>query len=402
MSNPFSRTTGTAGRLYRKTGRSVAGLVIALSILFARALAGDELSSLPQLKSYTAEHATSSDPTGGNDDGNWKHPIKPGEQRTIADLAGPGIITHIWITIATPEEYHLKKIVLRAYWDNDPLPALESPIGDFFGLGLGKYFTYESGPLSVGSQKALNCYFPMPFRKSARITITNEGSQPVSAFYYNIDWQKHERVPEDLAYFYAEYRQAVPNQGWTNDWNSNSDDRVDHALNQDGARNYVMFETEGRGHYVGVTLSILQNQGDWWGEGDEMMFIDDRAKPRIIGTGSEDYFLGAWCYGGCGISPFGSAQPTFAFQRYGNPLNGGDNRGAEWMVYRFHTDNPVPFNRYFKLSIEHGHANHRSDNFYTVSYWYQQEPHKLRHPLPAVNDRIPHMVNVAGPTMGRH
>jgi hypothetical protein len=162
-----------------------------------------------------------------------------------------------------------------------------------------------------------------------------------------------------------------------------------------------MFEAEGPGHYVGVTQSILQNQGDWWGEGDDMMFIDDDKTPHILGTGSEDYYLGAWCFGNCGINPFGSNHPTFAFQRYGNPVNGGDDRGAKWTLYRFHTDSPVPFQKYFKMTIEHGHANHRSDNFYTVAYWYQKGQHKLRKPLPPVEDRIPKMVNTGGPTMGK-
>ncbi|MBX5497219.1 MAG: DUF2961 domain-containing protein [Bryobacteraceae bacterium] len=376
-------------------------LATALILLTAGAACPGDLSSLPFLKTYTAERASSMDKTGANDDGNWKNPIKPGEQRTIAQLEGPGIITHMWFTISTPERYHLKKIVLRMFWDDDPLPAVETPIGDFFGLGLGEYFLYESGPLSVGSQKALNCYFPMPFRKSARITITNEGQQNISAFYYNIDWQKHKSLPEDIAYFYAEYRQAVPNDGWTSDWKQNGDAKVNNAQNKDGKGNYVMFEAEGRGHYVGVTHSILQNQGDWWGEGDEMMYIDDRETPRIVGTGSEDYYLGAWCYGNCGISPFGSTYPTFAYKNYGNPVNGGDHRGARWMVYRFHTDSPIPFQKYFRMTIEHGHANHRSDNFYTVAYWYQQGPHKLRKPLPPVEERIPRMVNVEGPTMGK-
>jgi hypothetical protein len=370
-------------------------------MLIPNSLGAEDLSSLPFQKLYTQERASSADPSGGNDDGNWKDPIKPGEQRTIAQLAGPGILTHMWFTIATGERHHLKKIVLRMFWDDDPNPAVESPIGDFFGLGLGEYYLYESGPLSVGSQKALNCYFPMPFRKSARITITNEGSEPITAFYYNLDWQKHQSLPENMFYFYAEYRQAQPNRGWTNDWKLNGDKRVNDKPNKDGAGNYVMFEGEGPGHYVGVTQSILQNQGDWWGEGDDMMFIDDTTTPHIIGTGSEDYYLGAWCYGNCGINPFGTTKPTFAFQHYGNPLNGGDNRGAGWSVYRFHTDSPVPFQKYFKMSIEHGHANHRSDNFYTVAYWYQKGPHTHRNPLPPVQERIPRMVNTEGPTMGK-
>ena len=275
----------------------------ALSVACACACAAEDLSSLPFQKNYVQRRATSSDPTGGNDDGNSKHPIKPGEERTIAQLSGPGIITHIWFTVADSESYSLKRIVLRMFWDDDPLPAVETPLGDFFGLGLGQYFVYQSAPLSVGSQKALNCFFPMPFRKAARITVKNEGQENISAFYYNIDWQQHQSLPSDMLYFYAEYRQAQPNHGTTDDWKSNGDPKVNDVKNKDGRDNYVMFEAEGPGHYVGVTLSILQNQGDWWGEGDEMMFIDDRQTPAITGTGSEDYFLGAWGYGGADRLP---------------------------------------------------------------------------------------------------
>lgn len=361
----------------------------------------DGLDNLYKLKTYTQKHITSTDPAGANDDGNWKNSIKPGETRVIGDVDGPGIITHMWFTIATGEHYHLKKIVLRAYWDDDPLPAIEAPIGDFFGLGLGQYFSYESAVLSVGSQKALNSYFPMPFRKHAKITITNEGNDPIGAFYYNIDWQKHDSLPDDTAYFYAEYRQATPTPGTTKEWHTNGEPAINDLVNTDGKDNYVMVETEGRGHFVGVTHSILQNQGDWWGEGDEMIFVDNRTSPTQIGTGSEDYYLGAWCYGGCGISPFGTSKPTFDYQLYGNPMNGGDNRGAEWMVYRFHVDSPIPFNEYFKFTMEHGHANHRSDNWYTTAYWYQTGSHKLRKPLPPVAERIPEMKNTDGPTIGK-
>lgn len=372
------------------------------AVLFAIApLMSQDLATLPLLKDYTQERISSFNREGNNQDGNQSHPIQSGETRIIGGVQGPGIITHMWFAFPSAEIYHLKKYVLRMYWDGDPLPAVETPLGDFFGLGLGEYYTWESGPLSVGSQKALNCFFPMPFRKSAKITLTNEGEQPLRAFYYNIDWQKHAKLADDLAYFYAEYRQAVPNKGWTDDWKLNSDPKILAKLNPNGKYNYVFFETEGRGHYAGVTLSVLQNQGDWWGEGDEMMFIDDATKPHINGTGSEDYFLGAWCFGGCGLSFFGDSHPTFQGQRYGNPVNGGDMRGAKWSLYRFHTDSPIPFRKYFKMTIEHGHANHRSDNFYSVAYWYQVGPHRNRPPLPPVQDRIPRMINTGGPTVGK-
>jgi hypothetical protein len=375
--------------------------ILVLITLACGLLPADDLSSLPYLKNYKSERISSYDRNGANDDGGRGNQIKPGETRTIGDVQGPGVITHMWFTIATAEHYHLKKIVLRMYWDGDSLPAVEAPIGDFFGLGLGEYFVYESGPLSIGSQKALNSYFPMPFRKSARITVTNEGTLPIGSFYYNLDWQKHRSLPDDTAYFYAEYRQATPTPGWSADWKANSESKVNAKPNLDGKGNYVIVETEGKGHFVGVTHSILQNQGDWWGEGDEMIFIDDRNKPYITGTGSEDYYLGAWCYGGCGISPFGTSHPTFAHRQYGNPINGGDARGSKWIVYRFHLDSPIPFDKYFKMTIEHGHANHRSDNFYTVAFWYQVGPHKLRKPLPPVEQRLPQMMNVEGPTVGK-
>ena len=360
-----------------------------------------ELSTLPVLRTYSNHRVSSHDRTGANDDGNWQNPIRAGETWTIAEIDGPAIISHIWITISTPESYHQKKIVLRMFWDGEATPSVEAPIGDFFGLGFGEYFLYESAVLSVGSQRALNTFFPMPFRRSARLTVTNEGDETVSAFYYNIDYERHERLPDDIGYFHAQYRQGTPTPGWTTDWALNGDDLVNEHRNPEGADNYVRLDATGRGHYVGVPHSILQNQGDWWGEGDEMILIDDDTTPRIISTGLEDYYLGAWCYGGCGISPFGNARPTFAFQRYGNPVNGGDDRGAKWMVYRLHTESPVVFHDSIKVTIEHGHGNHRADNFYTVAYWYQTEPHGAFPELPVVADRIPRQFETGGRTMGK-
>ncbi|WP_205512845.1 glycoside hydrolase family 172 protein [Longitalea arenae] len=354
-----------------------------------------------QFRDYSSQRISSYDTSGANDDGNWKNKIKPGETRTIGNVTGPGIIKHMWFTIASNETNHLKKIVLRIYWEGNSTPSVEAPIGDFFGLGLAKYFLYESKYLSVGSQRALNCYFPMPFRRSAKITITNEGEHAIDAFYYNIDWEKHASLPQNMTYFHAQYRQAIPTDGWSADWKQNGDEKINNKQNKNGEGNYVILEARGKGFFLGVTHSIVQNQGDWWGEGDEMIFIDGDKNPAIHGTGAEDYYLGAWCYGGCGINPFGNNQPTFSYSGYGNPRNGGDNRGAEWTVYRFHSESPIVFNKSIKMTIEHGHANHRSDNYYTVAYWYQTEPHGPFPALPAVKDRIPRMVNTEGPTNGK-
>jgi hypothetical protein len=355
--------------------------------------ARSELDDLAQFRAYKSHRISSHDASGANDDGQRKDPIKAGATRVLADIEGVGIIKHMWFTIDSPEQFHLKSIVLRMYWDGEATPSVEVPIGDFFGLGLGEYFLYESTPLSVGSQRALNCYFPMPYSKGARITVTNEGKEPVRAFYYNFDYEEHERPPADLARFHAQYRQMAPNPGWTRDWMSNGDPKVSDKPNLKGEGNYVILEASGRGHFVGVTHSILQNQADWWGEGDDMMFIDGERTPSIIGTGAEDYYLGAWCYGGCG----GKTRPTFAYQRYGNPQNGGDDRNAKWMVYRYHLESPVAFTKSIKVTIESGHANHRSDNYYTVAYWYQSEPHRSFPALPKVEDRIPRLQATGGP-----
>jgi hypothetical protein len=384
--------------------KNLTQMIIAALLLIPAVMTAQHVSpegEIWQLRDYSNERISSYDRTGANDDGNWKNKIQPGETRTIGEVDGPGIIKHIWFTIASSEHYHLKKIVLRIFWDDEKTPSVETPVGDFFGLGLGQYFLYESRYLSVGSQRALNAYFPMPFRKSATITITNEGEQAINAFYYNIDWEKHVSLPEDVAYFHAQYRQETPTDGWTDEWNLNADPRINNHENPTGEGNYVIMEAEGKGHFLGVTHSIVQNQGDWWGEGDEMIFIDGAEEPQIQGTGAEDYYLGAWCYGGCGINPFGHAKPTFAYADYGNPLNGGDNRGAEWMVYRYHTESPVVFNKSIKMTIEHGHANHRSDNYYTVGFWYQTEPHKTFPEFPPVEERIPNLVNTEGPTIGK-
>ncbi|MBV9764286.1 MAG: DUF2961 domain-containing protein, partial [Acidobacteriaceae bacterium] len=191
-------------------------------------------------QTYTPHRVSSSDPTGANADFTR---VGPGDTLTLLDADGPGTISHIWFTIADIEPYHLKRIVFRAYWDGENTPSVETPIGDFFGLGLGEYYRWESELLSVGSDKSLNSFFPMPFAHHARITITNEGKQPIGSFYYNIDYRTYsESLPAGTLYFHAEYRQAQPNHGWTNDWSSNQTPRVDKKSNLSGEDNYVWME----------------------------------------------------------------------------------------------------------------------------------------------------------------
>jgi hypothetical protein len=324
------------------------------------------LSDLPRLHDYVLKRSSSYDRSGGNDDFRRVH---PGQTITVLDENGPGQISHIWFTIADDEQYHLKRIVLRMYWDNESTPSVEAPIGDFFDLGNGDYFLYQSIPLAVGADKALNCFLPMPFQKHARITVTNEGSQGIDALYWNIDWRALvSPLPKDTAYFHAQYRQATPNTAIAG-----------AKTNLDGKNNYVWMEATGRGQFVGVTMSVIENADGWWGEGDDMFFVDGEKLPSINGTGTEDYFLGAWDFGG----------KAFGYGLFGAPVVGPEKKGSKWSVYRFHLDSPITFTKSLRATIEHGHANDRSDNFYSVAYWYQIEPHAPFPKLPPVEKRLP-------------
>ena len=239
-------------------------------------------------QNYKSLKESSHDPTGGNHDF-WT--IKAGDTKVIFNQQGPGAITHIWFTIAARTVYHLKELVLRAYWDGSEKPSIETPIGDFFGLNLGDYVHFESQYIACSPGKSLNCYFVMPYQKSARLTVTNEGAADVGSFYSNIDFAGMPQLPSDALYFHAQYRQATPHAAVApvNGQTPN---------NPDGKKNHVYCETHGRGHLMGVTLGVVQNAENWMGEGDDMIFVDDEALPVIIGTGSEDYFLGSWNFGG--------------------------------------------------------------------------------------------------------
>jgi hypothetical protein len=338
-----------------------------------------------QQQTYTLHRSSSSDVTGANADART---VMPGQTMTVLDADGPGMVSHIWFTLDDPEPYALKRIVLRMYWDGETEPSVETPIGDFFGLGNGVYYEWQSAVLSAGADKSLNSYFPMPFARHARITVTNEGREPLAHLYWNIDYRENaEPLRPGTLYFHAQYRQAQPNHGWTNDWRQNGDPLVNDRRNLDGKDNYVWMEAKGHGQFVGVTMSVLQNQDGWWGEGDDMFFIDNPEKPAINGTGSEDYFLGAWDFRA------GSMDDAL----HGAPMVGKELAGERWSVYRFHLDSPIPFKNYFKATIEHGHANHRSDNYYSVAYWYQAEPHMAFPPLPSVEQRLPAIQCVGGP-----
>lgn len=332
----------------------------------------DYLPAYARAQNYQSLKQSSYDRTGGNSDA-W--PIPAGGTKEVFNANGPGVITHIWFTIAARSSNHLKEIVLRGYWDGNEKPSVETPIGDFFGLNLGQYVNYQSAYLACSPGMSLNCYFSMPYRKSARFTVSNESKSEIGAFYSNIDYQTVPALPANVLYFHAQYRQSAPCVATTG---------ADAKLNLNGQLNYVYGQARGRGHLMGVTLGVLQNADGWWGEGDEMIFIDDDSKPVINGTGSEDYFLGSWDFGGRdGAVPF-------AHMQYGAPLIvSAERTGGRYCCYRWHGDNPVTFQRSMKHTMEHGHANDRHDNFFSCCYWYQTEPFTDFPALPEAAARIP-------------
>jgi len=344
----------------------------------------EELFAQARLRSYKARRSSSWDRTGGNGDAVG---VEPGKSATILEVSGAGVVTHLWFTISSSDPHHLKNLVLRAWWDGEASPSIEAPIGDFFGLGLGEYFVYQSALLAVASVKALNSYFQMPFAKGAKMTVTNEGAIKTDSLYFAVDYVTMAEIPADLGRFHAQYRQAAPCKGIVDNWQVNWDKSVNDLKNLDGKDNYVFLEAAGRGHFVGVTHAVLQNQEGWFGEGDDMIFIDGDTLPTIQGTGTEDYYNGAWDF---------ASQP-FAFEHNGAPLIRNDEKlGGRYCLYRWHTESPIPFEKSIRVTIEHGHGNSRSDDFYSVAYWYQTEPHAQFPALPAPADRLPRVFRVGG------
>ena len=345
------------------------------------------LSDLPRLRDVRRRRASSYDTSGGNSDF-WL--LQPGETRTLTEIDGPGCVKHLWVTLASREEAYPRRSVLRMYWDGAETPCVEVPTGDFFGIGHGLMKEFWSLPLTMSPQdgRAFNCFFPMPFGSGARIDLCNEGERRLVAFFY-VDYEEYDEPQSDLGRFHAQWRRQNPTDGWGDDDRRFPDDaghrgEVWGTPNLDGSGNYVILEAEGRGHYVGCNLNIdcfRRAKNDWYGEGDDMIFIDGDTTPTLHGTGTEDYFNTAW-----------SPRKEFCSPYHGLPLTSGTE---EWpykgkhSMYRFHIEDPVYFQRSIRVSIEHGHANNLSNDYSSTAYWYQTEPHAAFPPLPPVGERLP-------------
>ena len=340
-------------------------VVVSINVVSAQKLL-PSLDGLPILKDYEAMRSSSSAPDWKNNNMDFRR-IEPGQTISMADLKGPGRIAHIWITMDSREKFFGKKIVIKMYWDGEKNPSVESPINDFFCEGHGLEYNVNSLPFRVTAEgTARNCYFPMPFAKSARIEVTNEGKERFNYFYWYVDWQKLDSLAPNSAYFHAKYRQEYPCK-------KSSD--------------YLILFARGIGHYVGCNLSVRQHEPSWWGEGDDRFYIDGETEPRLRGTGTEDYFCDAW--------GFRQADGLF----YGCPLMEGMETLNRTTVYRFHIQDPVPFKKSLKVTIEHKGAHlkpdgkmdgfgERADDFSSVAYWYQTEPHVVFSEMPTVEKRM--------------
>lgn len=316
---------------------------------------------------------------------NWDNfNVPPGATHILLDTKGPGVITHIWITFLGPEPQdwaaqgsaNHQELMLRMFWDGNPRPAVESPVGDFFANCFGERREVISLPVIVEEGDSYNCFWRMPFLESARIEIENQSSKPLSLLYYNIDWILLESLPKNTPYFYAQYRQEYPARS---------------------GQDYVLLETTGKGHYVGTVLGVRMRSPAWFGEGDEKIYIDGETTPSIWGTGTEDYFLSAW-----GLQ-------TASTPYFGVPFFDSRTIGGHVSSYRWHLNDPIVFNSGIKVTLEHmgwmsedenpeyqaTSWNEREDDYASVAFWYQTGHPTFGERAPGADERrLPSLARV--------
>lgn len=346
--------------------------------------------SMMYVTNSRTKRCSSWDQTGKNQDC-WI--IPKGETRVLAEIQGPGKITHIWMTQGCGDTEHLRKVLLKIYWDDETEPSVLVPLGDFFCLGHGMVNSFQSffftastaveNKNQFGRFVALNCYLPMPFQKAARVELVNETDAEYIQYFY-IDYELMDTAfPSDIAYFHASFRRENPTAGWGHEIAANAAP-VNEIANLSDQNNYLLLEAQGEGHVVGFNLSVtnlqhylcLPHVRTWWGEGDDMFFIDGESwPPSLHGTGSEDFLNQAF-----------GMQPN-AFLYNGSSIYEQETEGYQ-TSYIFYPTNPVRFRKSIRVSIEHGHGNHLANDYSSVAYWYQKEPHRPFGILPVLQ-RLP-------------
>lgn len=290
--------------------------------------------------------------------------LPKGQTVTLADIAGPGVIQHIWMTVDTKA---YRDCVLRFYWDGEDSPSIESPLGDFYTTAHGVRYKVNSLMVAVNPSGGFNSYWPMPFRKHARITVENQAAENIDGFFYQITYAL-EPVPASAAYLHAQWRRSMTAR-----------EHPEHVL-LDGVA--------GQGQYVGTFLAWNQLSNGWWGEGEVKFYIDgDKGNPTINGTGTEDYFGGAWGFGDKS-EPFTSLYSGYPY--YGNE----PGQIPRHSLYRWHVLDPIRFTKDLRVTIQalgwwpNGKFQPLTDDIASVAYWYQTEPHKPFPILPARTARF--------------
>ena len=357
--------------------RTSALLLVCLAAPAAAAAQGGGLADLTRIRPGVSRAVSSSDPDF-NSNLDRRTYIQPGETMVLADLRGPAVIEHIWLTFAEARPSWLEangaaapdELVLRMYWDDAEQPAVEAPLGDFFAAGFGLQREVRSMPIQVEGGDGYNAFWQMPFARHGLVTVTNEGARRARSFYYQIDYTAMDALPEGTAYFNARYRHAFPEQ-----------------LGKD----YLVLETEGRGHYVGTVMSVQARSPYWFGEGDARIYVDGDTLPSIQGTGTEDYFLSAWGLDRHSWPYFGCTVLT----------DDPSNLGMRATMYRWHIDDPIRFAKSLRFEFEHtgwmsadetetgavdGHVP-RQDDIATVAFWYQEGPAPRGAAFPSLAER---------------
>ncbi len=370
--------------------RAAAGLLAAVALAACRPAPGvpDDVRAQAALQpGVRTARASSWDRTGGNRDCT---PIDAGATLELARVDGAGAIRHLYIGTTTPGGAWHRELVLRMYWDGGRAPCVEVPFGDFFLTAWEAYVkpvqtamvVVNPGMAGLGSY-GYHAYFAMPFAAGARVTVENQGKRRSHQLCYQVEYETYASpLPADLGRFHAQWRRATTSAAAVPAEYRNQVQWP--GRNRDGARNYAILEAEGAGHLAGLHLAIDNAQAGWYGEGDEMIFVDGEPwPPRYHGTGTEEIFGG-------GATP--NAPYTSPYSGYLVAENrGGKNFAGKSAMYRWYAREPVRFSKSILWTVEHGHANNFENDYTSVAYWYQSEPHKAFPALPAAADRLPRM-----------
>ena len=365
-----------------------AGVLVTTVGLHAQAgPAGPEriLDNLFVLRKTHTARISSYDRTGGNVD---FVRVAPGETKTLAEIEGTGIIRRFYLGGFAADRMRYRKMILRMYWDGQKDPCVEVPLGDFFGSGLGTLRYFHSIAMDVNpgwsaiDLDAMVSYLPMPFAKGARITLENDGGVKNFVLWYHIEYEQLPEggLPANSGRFHAQWRRVAktpvkPGQP--------KNSQLGNALtrNTTGEDNYVALDAEGHGSYVGLYLTVDNIAGGWYGEGDDMIFVDGvKWPPTYPGTGHEEIFNS----GACPDREFWGLYTGFYLIENLNGPWGGKNQ-----MYHLYVNEPVVFDKSIRVTIEHGHNNNFENDYTSTAFWYQDDPHKAFPLMPAAKDRLP-------------